>query len=67
MVSLRHSQEAIMPGSAIEESLHPSHTEEKPHPKSYDSSDECSLDHWLEVYWLVAEEYKFAKATESEN
>ena len=56
-----------MPGTAVEESLHPSHTDEKPHPKSYDSSDECSLDHWLEVYWLVEEEYKFAKATESES
>lgn len=39
---------------------------EKPQPKSYDSSYECSLDHWLEVYWLVEEEYMFAKVSESE-
>jgi hypothetical protein len=43
------------------------HTDEKPKLISYDSSAECSLDHWLEVYWLVEEEYIFAKRADSEN
>jgi hypothetical protein len=43
-----------------------SHTEAKPKLSSYDSSAECSLDHWLEVYWLVEEEYLFAKRADSE-
>ena len=42
------------------------HAEEKPHPSSHDSGSECSLDHWLEVYWLVEEEYAFAKRADSE-
>ena len=41
-------------------------TAEKPTLVSYDSSTECSLDHWLEVYWLVEEDYLFAKASDSE-
>jgi hypothetical protein len=40
--------------------------QEKPHPNSYDSGDEHSLDHWLEVYWLVEEDYIFAKNTDPE-
>jgi hypothetical protein len=40
--------------------------QEKPHPNSYDSGPEHSLDHWLEVYWLVEEDYVFAKDTDSE-
>jgi len=42
------------------------HTEDKPHPISYDSAHEHSLDHWLEVYWLVEEDYVFAKDTDPE-
>jgi hypothetical protein len=42
------------------------HTQEKPHPNSYDSAQENSLDHWLEVYWLVEEDYVFAKDADSE-
>jgi hypothetical protein len=38
----------------------------KPHPASHDSSAEHSLDHWLEVYWLVEEEYLFAKDVDPE-
>jgi hypothetical protein len=33
----------------------------KPVLVSLDSGNECSLDHWLEVHWLVEEEYRFAK------
>ncbi len=47
--------------------IHPhTHPQEKPHPASHDSSSECSLDHWLEVYWLVEEEYQFGKDADSE-
>jgi len=42
------------------------HKQEKPHPNSYDSGHEHSLDHWLEVYWLVEEDYVFAKNTDPE-
>jgi hypothetical protein len=38
----------------------------RPELISYDSSNECSLDHWLEVYWLVEEEYRFAKGADAE-
>jgi hypothetical protein len=41
-------------------------TAEKAKPASYDSSYECSLDHWLEVYWLVEEEYIFARGADAE-
>lgn len=40
--------------------------QEKPHPNSYDSGQEHSLDHWLEVYWLVEEDYAFAKDADPE-
>lgn len=50
----------------IDDSALRSHTEEKPKLSSYDSGSECSLDHWLEVYWLVEEEYLFAKRADSE-
>ncbi|MGC2300536.1 MAG: hypothetical protein WA476_17130 [Acidobacteriaceae bacterium] len=42
------------------------HTQEKPQPTSYDSAPEHSLDHWLEVYWLVEEDYVFAKGADAE-
>ncbi len=42
------------------------HIQEKPHPSSHDCSDEHSLDHWLEVYWLVEEDYLFAKDADHE-
>lgn len=38
----------------------------RPELVSFDSGNECSLDHWLEVYWLVEEEFAFARETESE-
>lgn len=55
-----------MQHSPSADSVHHSHTHEKPRPNSYDSGSECSLDHWLEVYWLVEEEYLFAKQADSE-
>jgi hypothetical protein len=42
----------------LEEQLH---SGTKPVLISLDSGNECSLDHWLEVYWLVEEEYVFAR------
>ena len=42
------------------------HPLEKPHPASHDSGQEHSLDHWLEVYWLVEEDYLFARDTDPE-
>jgi hypothetical protein len=39
---------------------------QKPVLTSLDSCEECSLDHWLEVYWLVEDEYWFAKCSDSE-
>jgi len=42
------------------------HPRQRPHPLSYDSGQEHSLDHWLEVYWLVEEDYLFAKDADSE-
>lgn len=45
---------------------HVPHVHEKPHPASHDSGHEHSLDHWLEVYWLVEEEYLFAKDADAE-
>ncbi len=45
---------------------HISGVPEKPHPSSHDSGHEHSLDHWLEVYWLVEEEYLFAKDADRE-
>lgn len=42
------------------------HVQEKPHPLSHDCSQEHSLDHWLEVYWLVEEDYAFAKSADQE-
>ena len=41
-------------------------TAETVKPTSYDSSYECSLDHWLEVYRLVEEEYSFARSADAE-
>lgn len=45
---------------------HAPQTEERPHPISHDCGHEHSLDHWLEVYWLVEEDYLFAKDTDHE-
>jgi hypothetical protein len=39
---------------------HAPHAQQKPHPNSHDCSHEHSLDHWLEVYSLVEEEYLVA-------
>jgi hypothetical protein len=40
--------------------------ENRPELRSLDSGGECSLDHWLEVYWLVEEEYAFAQSADAE-
>ena len=48
------------------DSTHNCHSGQKPLLTSLDSSNECSLDHWLEVYWLVEDEFVFAKDTDSE-
>ncbi|HLJ79812.1 MAG TPA: hypothetical protein VKT75_20515 [Acidobacteriaceae bacterium] len=40
--------------------------ESRPEILSFDSGEECSLDHWFEVYWLVEEEYAFAREADSE-
>lgn len=45
---------------------HAPHVQEKPHPNSHDCGQEHSLDHWLEVYWLVEEDYLFAKDADHE-
>ena len=45
---------------------HAPHIQEKPHPSSHDCGPEHSLDHWLEVYWLVEEDYLFAKDADHE-
>jgi len=45
---------------------HVPHTQERPHPASHDCGHEHSLDHWLEVYWLVEEDYVFAKDVDPE-
>lgn len=42
------------------------HPQDMPHPASHDSGPEHSLDHWLEVYWLVEEDYLFAKDVDPE-
>lgn len=38
-------------------------THTRPHPPSHDCSQEHSLDHWLEVYWMVEEDYLFSGDT----
>jgi len=48
-------------------SLVPSGPPVRPTVHSFDSAEECSLDHWLEVHWLVEEAYAFAKAADSES
>jgi hypothetical protein len=52
----------MMP-TLFDPALHPQH---KPHPLSHDSGEEHSLGHWLEVYWLVEEDYLFAKDADAE-
>lgn len=39
----------------------------RPEILSFDSGEECSLDHWFEVYWLVEEEFAFAREADSES
>lgn len=39
----------------LEPALRPQ-AESRPCPTSFDSSHECSLEHWLEVYRLVEKE-----------
>ncbi len=45
---------------------HEPHVQEKPQPLSHDCGQEHSLDHWLEVYWLVEEDYLFARDADRE-
>lgn len=52
--------------ATVEEIVLTSETVSRPEILSYDCGDECSLDHWLEVYWLVEEEFEFARDTEAE-
>lgn len=35
----------------------------KPRPLSHDCSHEHSLEHWLDVYWMVEEDYLFSGDT----
>lgn len=45
----------------------PSDLRTRPDVHSFDSAEECSLNHWLEVHWLVEDAYAFAKAADSES
>jgi hypothetical protein len=40
--------------------------DEKPVLHTLDCGYENSLEHWLEVYWLVEDEYEFAKDADRE-
>jgi hypothetical protein len=42
-----------MPYSVVRDLVAPPHAQEKPILSSYDSGQECSLTHWLEVCRLV--------------
>lgn len=42
--------------SPVLEPVSRAQTESKPRLTSHDSGQECSLDHWLEVYRLVEKE-----------
>jgi len=39
---------------------------EEKDPSLHGSSYEYTLEHWLEVHWLVEEEYQFAKDADRE-
>ena len=53
--------------SAVEEMTFTEvHIQEKPTILSLDSGSECSLEHWMEVYWLVEEEYEWARMADTE-
>jgi hypothetical protein len=56
-----------MPGVVEEVSFTEVEIHEKPTVLSHDSGLECSLEHWLEVYWLVEEEYTLAKMADTEH
>jgi hypothetical protein len=57
-----NSPEANMP-TLLEE---PPRVQERPDPLSHDCSHEHSLDHWLEVYWMVEEDCLFSGDIEDE-
>jgi hypothetical protein len=42
--------------SPITQSPQPPPAERRPYLVSFDSGHECSLEHWLEVSWLVEHE-----------
>lgn len=60
------SREVFMQATMEEILLTTRTIESRPEILSFDSGDECSLDHWFEVYWLVEEEFAFAREVESE-
>ena len=60
-------QEVTMQGAVEELSITEVEIHKKPAICSHDSGSECSLEHWLEVYWLVEEEYTLAKIADAEH
>lgn len=62
----RYPGEVVMHATVEEIVLTTGNGQSRPEILSYDCGDECSLDHWLEVYWLVEEEFAFARDTEAE-
>lgn len=63
----RYPGEVVMQAMIEEEViLTTGNVQSRPEILSYDCGDECSLDHWLEVYWLVEEEFEFARDTDAE-
>jgi hypothetical protein len=63
----RYPGEVVMQAMIEEEIvLTTGNVQSRPELLSFDCGDECSLDHWLEVYWLVEEEFAFARDTDAE-
>jgi len=62
----RYPGEVVMHATVEEIVLTTGNGQSRPEILSYDCGDECSLDHWLEVYWLVEEEFEFARDTDRE-
>ncbi|HEV2276705.1 MAG TPA: hypothetical protein VGS02_00935 [Acidobacteriaceae bacterium] len=60
------SREVFMQATMEEVLLTTRTIESRPEILSFDSGDECSLDHWFEVYWLVEEEFAFAREADAE-
>lgn len=62
----RYPGEVVMHATVEEIVLTTGNGQSRPEILSYDCGDECSLDHWLEVYWLVEEEFEFARDADRE-